>query len=281
MLKRHNQNEREAALRRYFEKQPTKDSEEMAMAIIAGGVLFTLAAIIMFFSQRDSAGAGCFAALSLIAGLTLGCVGYIKVSSIESRYQNALRAILPQPLDEQVDRWFEESLQRLILHSRLALRLTESEGQFAEPLVLSAPTLSKTHGIPSEDLKWKKGKDNRLRFAIYNIIVIYLTERHLAAFTCDFNFLRDVSLNETSREYHYQDIVSVTTYEWSEAFDRPTCEKRITSQIFRLSVASGEFIEVREDCSVLRQMTKEEQVPAMGADEKVATIRAMLRVKKA
>lgn len=281
MLTRHNQNEREAALRRYFEAMPTKDSGEGAIMLIAGGILLTLMALGVFSSQRTSGGGGGSAALLLIAGLVLGWIGYIRWSTIESRYQEAMQAILPQPLDREVDQWFEESTTKLITHSRLALRLTESEGQFAEPLVLSAPTLNKTNGIPPDDLKWKKGQDGRLRFAIYNIIVIYLTDRHLAAFTCDFNFIRDVPLNETSREYHYQDIISVATYEWSEAFDRPTGEKRTTAQIFRLSVASGECIEVRADCSVLRQMTEEEEVPAMGAEEKVATIRARLREKKA
>ena len=125
------------------------------------------------------------------------------------------------------------------------------------------------------------GGDGGLRFAIHRFLVIYLTEHHLAAYSCDFNFLRDVPMNETTREYQYQDIVSVATYEWSQSFTLPTGQKLSTAQLFRLSVASGEFIEVRMENEQLRKMTQQEVVPAFGADQAVTTIRAMVRDRKA
>jgi len=280
LLKRANQNSRELALRKYFAGLPTKQTDTIPLLMIAAGALLLLVGIMVFFSLRESGSGGC-SVLMILPGLVIGLVGYSQRSSINSRYEHALKEVLPQPTDQQVDEWYEESLRKLIAHSRQFLRLTESEGQFSSPLLISAPTLASTHGIPSDDLKWRRGSDGRLRFAVQNIVAVYLTERHLAAYTCDFNFIRDVALNETTREYHYQDIVSVATYEWSESFAEPTEQKLTTTQHFRLSVASGECIEVRVDTKLLRKMTQQEDVPAMGAEQAVATIRAMLRDKKA
>ncbi len=87
-------------------------------------------------------------------------------------------------------------------------------------------------------------------------------------------------MNETTREYQYQDIVSVATYEWSQSAFLPTGQKLSAAQIFRLSVASAEFIEVRLENEQLRKMTQQEVVP-LGVDQAVTTIRAMLRDRKA
>ncbi|HEV7504403.1 MAG TPA: hypothetical protein VGS07_05805 [Thermoanaerobaculia bacterium] len=217
----------------------------------------------------------------LLVGLGLAVAGVVQLSSIDQRYKQALAALQPQPPDTQIDAWFHESRDCLIMHAKNRLNLFGPESDLVNPLVIEVPTLdTSTYGISREDLSWHVGNDSVLRFSVHKFIIIYLTERHLAAYTCDYNFIRDISLNETTREYQYQDIVSVATYEWSSAFTLPTGQKLSTSQIFRLSVASGEYIEVRLDNDQLRKMTQLEEVPAIGADQAVTTIRALLRDRK-
>jgi len=279
LLKRENQNERELALRKYFEV-PTKEDTTASIVLLIIGTALVLVGLNGYYSQRGSdSDLGGGTVVLVLLGLVLGLVGSSKWASINLRYKKALAEVLPQPADHEVDAWLQQSLQGLVVRARGALNLSQSD-EVADPLMISAPSLSATYGIPSDDLKWRKGTDGRLRFALFNVMVVLFTERHLAAYTCNLNFIRNVRLNENTREYHYQDVVSVATFEWSEAFTQPTGEKLSTKQVFRLSVASGEYIEVELNTDILRKATKQEEVPVTGADKAVASIRAMIRNKK-
>jgi hypothetical protein len=278
MDKRSNQTDRELALRRYFEIV-TRPSARIPALLLVGGIIFVIFALTQFGPSFVSEGQGT-AWFILVFGVGLGVIGGVQLSSIELRYRQALAATHPLPPDSQVDAWFQESRERLITHAKNRLNLFGADSDFFTPLILEVPTLSATYGIPNEDLSWHIGTDAILRFAVHQFIIIYLTEHHLAAYTCGFNFTRDVPMNETTREYQYQDIVSVATYEWSQSAFLPTGQKLSTAQIFRLSVASGEFIEVRLENEQLRKMTQQEVVP-FGVDQAVTTIRAMLRDRKA
>jgi len=276
MDNRPKQSDREIAFRKYFEIV-TREQTTILILMIVAGIVFALVGLSLLSSPDGTA----MAWFCIVTGSGIAAVGGIRLSSIEIRYRSALAETQPQPSDSQVDEWFQDSRQRLVLHAKNRLNLFGADSDFFKPLIIEVPTLSATYGVPTEDLKWRKGSDDTLRFAIHQLIIIYLTERHLAAFTCDFNFIRDVSLNETTREYHYQDIVSVATYEYSQAFTLPTGEKLSTSQTFRLSVGSGEYIEVKLENEQLRKMTQQEEISAIGAEQAVTTIRAMLRDRKA
>jgi hypothetical protein len=113
------------------------------------------------------------------------------------------------------------------------------------------------------------------------MIIICLTDRHLGSYTCDYNFVRDVVLNEETAEFHYHDVVSVATREYSNPYDLPTGEKLTTKQEFSLSVASGESIRISVETALIRQITGVERPPELGAESAVAQIRSMLRGYKA
>jgi hypothetical protein len=278
MDKRPNQSDREIALRKYFEVVK-RSSTTGAVVFISLGALVITMAVLSIYSNPDP-GISPTASVLLALGSGAALIGILLLAYNQFQYKQALAETQPQPTDSQVDARFQESRERLVTHAKNRLNLFGPESDFFTPLIIEVPTLSAIHGIPSEDLKWHKGTDGVLRFAIHQFIVIYLTERHLAAYTCDFNFIRDVPLNEATREYHYQDIISVATYEWSQSFTLPTGQKLSTAQVFKLSVASGECIEVRLENEQLRKMTQQEEVPAFGADQAVTTIRAMLRDRK-
>lgn len=276
MDKRPGQNDREIALRKYFEIVE-RPSTTMFILLLSGGLVFLLTGWSLLHGENSS-GSNPVGWFCILFGLGAAAVGGLNLATIETKYRMALAETQPQPPDTQVDTWFQDSQLRLALHAKNRLNLFE--GNFTSPLIIDVPTLSSTYGVPNEDLKWRKGSDGKLRFAIHRFVIIYLTEHHLAAYTCDFNFLRDVPLNESTREYQYQDIVSVATYEWSQSFTLQTGQKLSTSQIFRLSVGSGEYIEVKLENDQLRKMTHQEEVPAFGADQAVTTIRAMVRERK-
>jgi hypothetical protein len=280
-IQRQGQDDRELALRKYFKGLPEEPSTAGATFFALLGLAISLIAVVAYFNAKNQgASDGSGTLVSIIIGVVMAGGGFLLRLSLSSSYKTALEEVQPQPADEEIDRWFQESVDKLCQHSRIALNLTEEEADHSYPLLIVAPTLSETYGVPQDEITWRKGLDKRVRFVIYKAAVIHLTDRHLGAFTCDFNFIRNVPLNESTQEYHYCDVVSVSTAEKSQAYVLPTGQKLTTSKIFALSVSSGESIQVPIDVEQIRKMTGLEIAPETGTDKAVSTIRAMLRDKK-
>jgi hypothetical protein len=148
-----------------------------------------------------------------------------------------------------------------------------------EPVMFTGPILWTTMGIPNQDLLWKKGKDDVVRFAVYRVTVIQLAEHLLGLYTCDFNFLKNVPLNESTDEYHYNDIASVGTREISTSYKLPSGKSLVHAQAFLLSIVSGDKVEVTIGAEKLQQLTGG-TIPTTDAESAIQVIRSMLREKK-
>lgn len=103
----------------------------------------------------------------------------------------------------------------------------------------------------------KIGKDKMVRFTTYRVIVIHLEDYRMGIYCCDYNFLRNVALNEECLEYHYQDVVSVTTKEESSCYILPTGQKFTRMKMFRISVSSEESVGLAVGSSEYRLWTNE------------------------
>jgi len=205
--------------------------------------------------------------LALIATLiSLGLIIYRLV-----RYYNV-------PSDATVDSWLQMDIEQLIKQSYQKLGIEKVEGM-PEPLFISSPVYWHVRGIDVKELGLRKGKDKILRFSVYQITIFHLDEHILASYICHYNFLRGTSLNEMTYEYHYKDIVSVSTQEVSSNYNLPDGQKLIQVQEFRLSVASGESIRVIINPYQIAT-SQRAQLPPTGAERAVSVIRSMLRTKK-
>jgi hypothetical protein len=183
-----------------------------------------------------------------------------------------------RPNDETVDEWLREDIANLIKLSYHKLGIEKSD-EVADPLFIISPVYWSVRGIDLKEVALKKGKDNLLRFSVYQITIFHLHEYILGAYICNYNFLRGTSLNEVTNEYHYKDVVSVATQEVSSNYSLPDGHKLIHVKEFRLSVASGESIRVTINPDEIARREQGE-LPPTGADQAVSVIRNMLRTKK-
>lgn len=281
MLIRQGQNTREAALRRYFAKPPEKPSTDGALiSLVLGG----LALVVGFVLIAGDSGSGLGLFVGFI-GLVLAGLGGAQFSSLRQEYQTKLSNLQPQPPDQQVQAWLNEGTQGIVSHSRLGLGLNKSEGDFSNPLIIQTPILSPEAGVDSRDLLWKRGEDGIFRFGVYHIVVIRTTDRHLASYSCYYDFIRDIPVNESTQEFHFCDVVSLSTKETSDAEGHdskvlPTGQKASARQEFFISVTNGEGLKVTLLDGRVREIMTEERLPESGAEEAVASIRAMLREAK-
>lgn len=182
------------------------------------------------------------------------------------------------PDDATVDAWLKEDIDKLKAQSYDKLGIEKAE-EASDPLVIISPIYWHVKGIDIKEVALRKGKDDFLRFSVYQITIFHLHEYILAAYICHYNFLRGTSLNEITNEYHYKDVVSVSTQETSSNYHLPDGQKLIHAQEFRLSVASGERINVIINPYEVAKNEKA-QLPPTGADRAVSVIRNMLRTKK-
>src|SRR3954471_9798978 len=132
MDKRPNQTDKELALRRYFEIV-TRPSAKVPALLLIIGIIFVLNFLAHLGSSTGSEGNGGIWFI-LVVGLGLGVAGGVQLSSIELRYRQAVAANQPQPLDNQVDAWFQESRERLVMHARNRINLFGLESDLFDPL---------------------------------------------------------------------------------------------------------------------------------------------------
>jgi len=279
MIKRKGQDEKEASLRRYFAKPPQEPDKSAFVPLIIGAVgAIAIGLVLLFATDSDSANR--MGGVLLVVGLAGALLINFNNKSLAADYERKLKEIQPQPTDQQVDAWFTDGMLKLVRNAALRLGMDLSSDCITAPLHIVAPNAKGAYGVDPSDVTWRKGQDDQIRFGIYQIMFVFLTKRHLATFVCDFNFLRDVSLNERTSEYHYTDVVSVTTQEYSTSLSLPTGNKMIVTQDFVLSVSSGEGTKITLDAGEIRKITGEDEPPSTGAESAVRVIRAMLRDKK-
>jgi hypothetical protein len=255
------------SIRRYFYKKP---SPFLPIVLIILGLIILFGGYVLFQDDRHNGRGGRSTPL-LLFGLILLLVGIIKLLT---RKKSPLT-------DEDIDAHFQKDIKAIekIAMKKLGLDKDLLIQNREEPLTLKGPILWSTTGIDDRDLMWKKGKDGIVRFSVNRVTVIYFSKHLLAAYACDYNFIKAVTLNETTSEYFYKDIVSVSTSETSTSYVLPNGVKLKQSQEFRLSITNGEAIKVFIDSGKLSQMT-DGDIPTEEAERAVQMIRTILRDKR-
>lgn len=264
---------RETAVIKYFKKTPEKPYyREPTFSI--GLMVFGVVAILIAFSIE---GAQCVGIPALLFGMYTLYEGTTINTKNRTEYETQYKESEPKPSDEQVDKWHNDDLERIRKQSLSKLDLLPEQviGDSNNPIMVVGP---------SEGAKLTVGKDNIVRFSKHDVVIVYLTDYHLAAYSCTVSMETGLETKEATQEYHYKDVVSVATQaDNSRVFkvvhagkDKPLADY----QKFSLSVASGEKIEVVIAFPQLDDINNNAQLAPTGAENAVKTIRAMLREKK-
>jgi hypothetical protein len=180
--------------------------------------------------------------------------------------------------DSEVDALLKSEISRIQSVAKAKLDLSDEIIIGASPLIIKAPIFWNKPNTPASDILWRIGKDNFIRFSIYRIVVIFLTESFVSVYSCDFNFMNSTVVYESTQEYHYKDIVSVSTQVDNMPLKLPDGKQLNEVHTFDLSVASGE--RVRVVIGVPLSITKGAYVHPTGADYVIKNLRTVLREKK-
>lgn len=189
-----------------------------------------------------------------------------------------IKPVMDAPGDQTVDAWLVDDIEHLKKRSMDRLNIEEAE-LIRDSVVIRGPILWSIYGVPTEELVWKKGKDARVRFSINAVTVVHLTEHRLSSYQCDYNFMRGVPLNERDDEFHYRDVVAVSTRDDSTNYTLPNGVLMKQAQLFKLAVSSGDSIQVIVNSSDLLEFTGGSMLDT-GIDSAVKALRKVLGEKK-
>lgn len=281
---------REKAVPKYFRKTPEMPAKpdlhgpRAAMAI--GTIVAVLGCLLaaLTSSSFDAEALACLGWFGAFGGLVPLFWGLVKTSAKTTEYQSRMKTYKeeyekaePKPTDQQMDQWLAGDIARLKKEALHKLDLVPEQllRDPDDPILVIGPA-------PNAEVR--VGDDLKLRFSKYNMVFIYLTDYHLAAYNCTLDMTDGVVTRESTQEYHYADVVSVSTRtESSETFTlyvNGEAKNIPLRQEFALSVASGEQIRVVTAFPKLAEYIEKGELPPTGADEAIAIIRSRLREKK-
>lgn len=194
----------------------------------------------------------------------------------------ALGQKLGVPSDSQIDQWFEEDLKNISRHALEKLDLSPELLTEKDPLRIFGPIFWDTYGVDEDDIWLKVGKDDILRYSIISVLYVFTAEHLLAAYECLFNLLKNEKLHEDTYEFHYQDIVAVTTHEESRSRILP--RKKKTKQTFKERdfhiTVPGESISITIDSETLTEISKGDVYHRDEVEKTVQRLRTLIRDKK-
>lgn len=227
---------RQQRVEKYFRKTPDPKQRTRAILLLGAAVFSGLLALIMF--AQEESGGGFLGTLLLAAGGVGGYRGLQKKVDYDRRYA----AAEPKPSDEEMDILLhgcdsdpdklDGDLNKVRYHAikRLDLTLDTLVG----PQQRDDPLANLTGGNPHIDQRQRPwvvygpeyrgfslgpkvqafstvGRDGTCRFVAYDVMVICPTNYHLAVYQCTIDFLTGKRRQERTDEYHYADVVAVST----------------------------------------------------------------------
>jgi hypothetical protein len=203
---------RPEAVRKYFTKTPTQPLEpdySGGLTKIGIGVGLVLLAVILLYSKQG---------IPILLGIASGYYGISKFlndgysiySSQKRDYEQATKKYEldyeraePKPSDEQIDQWMDSDIEKITAEALRRLDL-EHDDYRSEPFLLGGPSYS-------QETKYIRGKDGKTRYSHLNILVVYLTEYHIATYQCDHDMEYGQTKSDKTQEFPYREITNLGT----------------------------------------------------------------------
>jgi hypothetical protein len=196
-----------------------------------------------------------------------------------ARYSGAKTRFEGRPPLEHVLEWRAEGFAGTGKRSAERLGLDETT---RDPICVVGPLFDDTiakddpaKGFTNDDIL-RRWVGNGFLYSTYRISVFHFTADFLGAYQANYNLIRDISTDELTDEFFYDDVVAVRTQTESSNHPIKTGERLEQSKMFSLAVSSGDRI------SVILNDPKFKTTPELETlgGQAIANIRSMLRQHK-
>ena len=246
--------EKRAAIKKYFTPFP-----KWAIGAAAIGALMVFGG---FAGSSTSWG-------TAVVGLLLVAAGVMVIVNWTKR-----------PTDAEMDAYIAEDIATAGKRALVKAGVEESD-LVAESVAVTGPRIWDTGGA---SVKWAVGKDKMARFTPINVTVLSFSPNQLISYQCAMDLFTGNSLNESTDEYFYKDVVSVSTK--TVSVTKNSADKKVgqlqlnAAETFTLTTSGGTSIEViLKDPKIVDMMGGD--IPTTLAEKAIQSVRKMLREKKA
>lgn len=190
-----------------------------------------------------------------------------------------------RPSDKQMDDWFTEEMKAL--NERALKKIGFDPADCVAPSEpIYGPRVQNTGGAL---VLMRKGGDNLIRYTPIDFTMLNFGQDQLVCYQCSYDRTTGNVLAESTDEYFYRDVVSVSTKSETMAVSFSTGLKGKqesvqlkTAESFVLTTSGGTAIRVflRDEALLQLKATRGGQLKSTDAEKTIQSIRRMLRDKK-
>jgi hypothetical protein len=208
--------ERKKRLKKYFTEPPDPRDFALAWVLLAVAALTAVGA----GAIDVVVGAPFLAKVVLVAALIVAAAGVDRLLL----YRRQFATSHPRPSDKEMDRLLAAELVRIGEDALRKLAITSDDleltGQDWDPVAqlehgnpVRHPHARRPLVVfgPDDEAHAEIGSDAVWRFSAYRVMVICPTHFNLGIYQCLLDALSGVLAHEQTREYHYDDIVAIST----------------------------------------------------------------------
>lgn len=264
-------------VRKYFTKTPAKPSEPdysgHKQKMLVGGGLVLVSLLLLFSGQGLLVFSGIISGYFSFKFLKDGFFAYSKQKNKYEldceKYEKDYAMAEPKPSDEQMDQWMHDDIEKTIAEALRRLDM-ESDDYRATPLLIGGPA-------SLEETRFAKGKDSKLRYSHFNILVIFLTEYHVASYQCDSSMEYGQILTDRTQEFPYKEVTNLGTQVVKEKIRLldDVMDSESGMQEFTLATSGANVIKVAYKFD--RNTNFQGELVEIGGEQTIAAIRKKLQ----
>lgn len=186
--------------------------------------------------------------------------------------------IQTKPTDEQMIAWLIKDLKEVVKPRSIEmLSLNYSDIKPENFIIIPVPIFWQTPGINPEMILREPCSDGFI-YTTYRVQIIVLTQHYISLYKCNYNWLENNIISQSTNEFYFQDITSIRNDVQNLDFMNIDDETQPigVGKVFHLSNVSGENMIVISDIPSLQSMG----VISVKLDYLVSLIRMILRNRR-
>jgi len=156
------------------------------------------------------------------------------------RYAQDFAQDEPKPSDTEMDQWLADDIEKLVREAARRLGLS-TQDIIANRCILGGPSPS------IKEIRYAVGKDGRIRYSHFDILIVFLTDHHLASYESKNSLLSGKVLSESTKEFPYKEITSLGTRTIKQKITLANTDERTLEeamQEFTLATSGSNTIQI-------------------------------------
>ncbi len=155
-----------------------------------------------------------------------------------------------------MNNWFIEDLNKVIKETAInKLRLNIGTLELKNFLIVPYPVYWQEPGLDESIILKRPSENGTMSYSVWNVQVIALTQNYISYYTCTYDWLNNMLINERTNEFFYDDISSVKNdmemierhfvdKEYIDEEGKPTAPDKLVTSVFKVTNMSSDSLNV-------------------------------------